>query len=397
MGTGVPPLVGREAESRGLERALATVDAGQSRALGVWGEAGIGKSRLLLELGRRASERGHLVLTGHAAELEREVPFALWVEALDEHVARAGRPALAGLDEEQLADLAVALPAVTSVAGIDAAATIERHRVARAVRGLLERVAAARAVTVLVDDVQWADPASVDVIALLLHRLPEGAVLLALAARSGRANAVENALLTAARHGSAEVLDVGPLAPQAAAALLPTSIGPQARARLYRESGGNPFYLQALASAGAPTHAGHAFGGPTGVPRAVMAALAAEIAALEPRARLLAQGAAVAGDPFDPSIAAAAAALGDTDALEALDLVLAADIVAPRHDRGASRSGIRSCAAPSTRRPAAVGSSPRTRALPSCWRRAVRRPPNARTTSSARLIKATSRPSICWP
>ena len=90
------------------------------------------------------------------------------------------------------------------------------------------------------------------------------------------------------------------------------------------ESGGNPFYLEALThaaatSAPAPSTAG--------VPRAVMGALAGEIAALEPLARQLVQGAAVAGDPFEPSLAAAAADLPESDALVALDALVAADVV----------------------------------------------------------------------
>jgi AAA ATPase domain len=78
--------VGRGAELVVLDRALGAVDAGGSRALGLWGEPGIGKSRLLGELGSRALARGHLVLAGRAAELERDVPFGLWVDALDSPV-----------------------------------------------------------------------------------------------------------------------------------------------------------------------------------------------------------------------------------------------------------------------------------------------------------------------
>ena len=108
MSAAAPPLVGRDAELWALERALERTGGGTSQALGISGEPGIGKSRLLGELGRRAASRGHLVATGRAAELERDVPFALWVEALDDHIARAGREALAGLG----AELAVALPSV---------------------------------------------------------------------------------------------------------------------------------------------------------------------------------------------------------------------------------------------------------------------------------------------
>ena len=326
MTAGAPPLVGRDPELRELERALGEVDAGRSRAVGITGEPGIGKSRLLGELGRRAAARGHVVVSGRAAELERDVPFALWVEALEDEIAGTGAEVLAGLGEERLADLAVALPAAGRVTGVAPAVTGERHRVARAVRGLLERLAQARPVVVLLDDVQWADPASVDVMALLLHRLPQGGLLLALAARSGRAQALEGALHAAASRDVARVLDVGPLSRDAVDSLLGPRVGTAARARLFRDSGGNPFFLQALTGAGIAVSGGRAAAGAAGVPRAVVAALAGEISALDARARALVQGAAVAGDPFELSIAAAAAGLCEEEALEALDAVLAADL-----------------------------------------------------------------------
>jgi DNA-binding CsgD family transcriptional regulator len=329
MSASAPPLVGREAQLLVLERVFEETGAGRSRAVGITGEPGIGKSRLLGEVGRRAAERGHLVVAGRAAELERDVPFALWVEALDDQVVSVGGEALGGLGDQRLADLAVALPAVGHVTGVEPAVTGERHRVARAVRGLLERLAAARPVTVLLDDVHWSDPASLEVIRLLLHRLPEGAVLLALAARAGRAAAVEDALHAAARHDGADVLELGPLSREAVDALLGPSVGTAARKRLFFDSGGNPFFLQALRGVGSAAHRARAAPAATGVPRAVVAALAGEISALEASARLFVQGAAVAGDPFESSIAAAAAGMGTDEALRALDAVLAADLFRP--------------------------------------------------------------------
>jgi DNA-binding CsgD family transcriptional regulator len=319
-------LVGRDAELRSLERALEAQDGGESRALGIVGEPGIGKSRLLGELGRRAAGRGHVVLAGRASELERDVPFALWVDALDDHIGRHGAALVEGMAADELADLAVALPALARITAEAPAAVVERHRVARAVRGMLTRLAAARPVTLLLDDVHWADPASADVIALLVHRPPDGAVLLALTARTGRARGLEARLETAVRHRTAEVLEVGPLPRDAADALMP-GVGSTARTRLYAESGGNPFYLEELVRAGPGVRSDAALPSAPGVPRAVMAALADEIAGLDADARLVAQAGAVAGDPFDPAIAAAAAAVDQGVALASLDALLAVDLV----------------------------------------------------------------------
>src|SRR5690349_930356 len=80
------PLVGRARELESLERALQKLDRGLPVGIEVLGEPGIGKTRLLGELAAGGEARGHLVLCGSASELERELPFSVFVHALDEYV-----------------------------------------------------------------------------------------------------------------------------------------------------------------------------------------------------------------------------------------------------------------------------------------------------------------------
>ena len=68
-------LVGCVEELGSLEQVLTELDQGRARAVEVVGEAGIGKSRLLRELAACAEQRGDLVLSGSASELERNLPF----------------------------------------------------------------------------------------------------------------------------------------------------------------------------------------------------------------------------------------------------------------------------------------------------------------------------------
>jgi ATP/maltotriose-dependent transcriptional regulator MalT len=324
VATAQPALIGRRHELGVLDRTLAGVERGPARALGLRGEPGIGKSRLLAELASRAEERGHLVLAGRATELERDLPFALLIDAFDRQLESDPPRRLA---DEHLSQLAAVLPAVAGMPGVEPALSPDgRHRVARAVRGLLELFAAQRPVTVLLDDVQWADAASADVLALLLHRPPPMRVLLALATRAGRAPDLESALETAVRNDSAEVLDVGPLSRKEANGLM-VSLRRAARERLYVESGGNPFYLEALARAEGSDPRRRVATGMAGVPRAVRAALAGEVGVLPAHMREVLEGAAVAGDPFEPELAGAAVGVSETTVLSALDELLAADLI----------------------------------------------------------------------
>src|SRR5687768_8921640 len=93
-------LVGRTAELEVLDRALAGLDGGYGGALSIVGAPGIGKSRLLSELAQRADATGYLVLAGAASELERDLPFGVFVDAMDEYLESLEPRRLERLPEE---------------------------------------------------------------------------------------------------------------------------------------------------------------------------------------------------------------------------------------------------------------------------------------------------------
>ena len=109
MGPG-PALVGRPAELATLDALLLSVSRGRGTALAVVGEAGIGKSRLLAELGERADALGMLVLSGAASEFEQDLPFWAFVDALDDYVRSLPPARLTTLDDDARSELAHVLP-----------------------------------------------------------------------------------------------------------------------------------------------------------------------------------------------------------------------------------------------------------------------------------------------
>jgi predicted ATPase len=92
------PLIGRAAELEALASALETAVGGAASAVEIIGPAGIGKSRLLGELAERADARGAIVLGGSGAEFEQDLPYWLFVDALDEYVAGVDPRRLERLD-----------------------------------------------------------------------------------------------------------------------------------------------------------------------------------------------------------------------------------------------------------------------------------------------------------
>ncbi|HVF77711.1 MAG TPA: AAA family ATPase [Solirubrobacteraceae bacterium] len=310
-------LIGRDPELELLRDAVAAVRGGATRSIGVFGEPGIGKTALLRELSASAATSGLLVLSGSAAEHERDLAFGLAVDALDDHVSTLHPRQLQTLGPVREAELAAVLPAVAQhVEATEPASGAERFRYHRALRALLERLGRERPLVLVLDDVHWADDASLELILHLIRRPPRGAHLLVFA---GRRVGPALRLLDALRGAPCgEHVELRPLADADAAVLL-HDVGDEAlRARLLREAAGNPLYLEELALAAGRAEAS--------LPSSLVAAVQQEVAALPAPARVLLEGAAVAGEPFDPELAARAAGQAE-DALALLDQLVAADLV----------------------------------------------------------------------
>jgi ATP/maltotriose-dependent transcriptional regulator MalT len=325
------PFVGRSEELVSLEHALNELADGRSRTLAILGEPGIGKTRLLRELAVRGEQRGYLVLVGTASEAERDLPFSSFVDALDEYLESLDSQRLSILDDDVQAELAHVFPALTQLAKRDKLALQhERYRSHRAVRALLEELAGVRPLVLILDDLHWADSASVELVGTLLRRPPGAAVLMALALRSRQVPEHLTSLLGQPdRAPMLSRVELDSLSVDESRELLGESVAAAEAKLLYEQSGGNPFYLEQLARAsegGGEASLGSEISLP-GVPAAVVASLGEELAQLSGPARLVLEGAAVAGDPFEPELAAAAASTSEAAALDRLDDLLRLDLI----------------------------------------------------------------------
>ena len=321
-------LVGRAEELGSFEQALDEVDTGNAAAVELLGEPGIGKSRLLAEFARHADTQGRLVLAGSASELERDLPFAVFVDALDEYLRGLDLGRLKRLDEDVLTELAQVFPSLSSLATAPVLALPhERYRTHRAVRALFELLANTRPLLLILDDFHWADSASVELLGALLRRPPAAPVLVAVAVRPHQLpERLAAALERAHRAGALTRVELGALTRPEARELVGERVNV-----LYEESGGNPFYLEQLSRSATRESASSrspevALTG-IDVPPAVAASLNEELALLSDGARRVLEGAAVAGDPFEPELAAAAADTSEPDAMDAVDELLQLDLV----------------------------------------------------------------------
>jgi len=334
-------LIGRRRELERIDRVLAQAPGDSPSVIQIAGESGIGKTRLLSYTAEQARAQGALALVGRAAEFESDEPYGVFVDALDQVCASLGEDALARLSAEHVSELAGLLPTLArriaerseQQPSPPAGLGMDRYRLHRAVAALLAVHAAGRPILLGVDDLHWADPASVELLLYLLRRPPEVPLLLAVAYRSRQLDGKTAAALQQVQRDSrGELIELAPLSAEEALGLIPSHLPTAVAERVYRESGGNPFYLEELVRAlhGDGAMAGARVGGPPKpepLPPTVTAVIANEFARLSPRAQELAQAAAVVGDGFEPEIAGEIVDMDETQALAGLDELVDHDLV----------------------------------------------------------------------
>ncbi len=175
---GRAPLVGRQRELAALEQALAEARLGRPTLALLAGEPGIGKSRLLEEFPPSGQSGDSIVLRGGATQSEGMPPYLPLLEALGEYIALAPPDDLRrglGADAAVLARL---LPEIASRLreSFEPPHAIppeqERLRLYEVVAGLLSHIAGARGSLILaLDDLQWADAATCELLLYVMPRL----------------------------------------------------------------------------------------------------------------------------------------------------------------------------------------------------------------------------------
>jgi DNA-binding CsgD family transcriptional regulator len=284
-----PVLVGRRAEIQALESALAGALAGQGGCAVITGEAGIGKSRLVRELGRLAAGRQVPVVVGRAVPASASAAYRPVTEALLQLLRRRPLP-----DDPSLAPwlphLASLLPG--AVAGAPAA-RLDRGLDSQAVRGeavlrLLRRLGPDGLVVAL-EDLHWADPDTVALVEYLADNAVGQPVLFAISLRTEPPSPASE--LARRQRGRAGIvpLPLGRLSGREVAEMIAAcspGAGAEERSRVARASEGVPLYVEELL-------------GLPGIPESIRETVRERLAEFPGRERTVLEAAAVLGHHFD--------------------------------------------------------------------------------------------------
>ena len=361
-------LVGRTGELAELEAALQEAADGRPSLAFLAGESGVGKSRLLAELERRAREEGATVLGGDAVELgEGELPYAPLVGAL-RPLARSDDAVLGELTPANRAELATLLPELArrddtpAVSGADDERGSAQRRLFEALLSLLERLGQQGPVVLALEDVHWADRSTRAFLAFLARSLCDEPVLVILTYRSDelhRRHPLRPLLAELERAPRARRIELARFDRDELAEQLEDILGappaPDLVDRLLERSEGNPLFAEELLASG--------LDGRGGLPPTLRDALMVRVERLPDTAqevlRLLA-----AGRRLDHQLLEDASGLEPRELREALRVAVESHIAVGRR-RGLADVPPRAAARGHRRRPAprrALRAAPRARA-----------------------------------
>jgi predicted ATPase/DNA-binding CsgD family transcriptional regulator len=231
---------------------------GQTGIVLVAGEPGIGKTRLLDTFAARATDAGARVLRGGASEAAGMPPYLPFLEALGQHVRATPPDELRSQAGDMAGILASILPELAARLGdmprsYPLPPEQARLRLFEAVSAFLAALANDRPLALIFDDLQWADSATLDLLAYLARRQRAISLLLVGAYRAGDVEgraAFAQMLAELNRLRALDLLTLEPLDAEAIVTLAKEYLGGPVTAplgeALFHHSEGNPFFAEEL-------------------------------------------------------------------------------------------------------------------------------------------------------
>ena len=343
-------FIGRSAELGRLAEAYVRAIAGDSRTLIVAGEAGIGKTRLVDGFAGAVTAKGGRVMIGGCLPLGGGgLPYGPFVEALRVLFRDVDTGALPALLGPSRSDLARLMPEVRSA--VDRRSTEDASDPDRAIGrdpnedrfaqvrlfelmlGVLERLAHVSPVVLIVEDLQWADPSTRDLIAFLVRNLRDERVLLVATIRTDEtdsSSAFVSYLAELERGERVDRIDLARFDRADLAALMTDELGrspdPDLVDRTLERSGGNPFFAEQILAATRETST-------DALPARLRDILLARVAAVSAAGQEVLRVASAAGVRIDDELLEAVSDLARPVVREGLREVVDRRILVPAPDR----------------------------------------------------------------
>jgi len=309
-----PPFVGRERELEELSTALETALSGQSQLVMLVGEPGIGKTRTAEQLAVCARHRNAQVLVGRCHEGNGAPAFWPWLQLVRAYLRKRDTAAIAAAMGAGAADIAqIAAEVGECLSGLAPPPALEpeqaRFRLFDSLATFLRNVAKHQALLLILDDLHWADKASLSLLQFVARQMDDARLLIVGTYRDvdlGREHALTQALGELARARSCRRIALRGLSEDDVACFIANATGSAAPAPLvaavHRESEGNPFFMTEIVRLlvdGDGRDAASASTSKLTIPQTVREAIARRLDQLSAGCNQVLQRAAVIGREFD--------------------------------------------------------------------------------------------------
>jgi DNA-binding CsgD family transcriptional regulator/tetratricopeptide (TPR) repeat protein len=336
-------FVGRTEELRRLEGAFDHALAGRPEAVLILGEAGVGKTRLVREFSERVATKGPIELEGACLPLAAgPIPYLPLTAALRSLARAVPAPELRTMLGPARTELARLLPELATPGAQEpqqAGGRLGRAVLFEMVLGVAERLAAQTPVILVVEDLQWADHSTLDLLLFLVANVRTSRVLLVATCRLEALRERDDLLRFIAeleRRPGIQRIDLAALARREVAQQFASLTGRRAGTleldALFARSGGNPFLVEQVVDG--PHRSDGGLPGRGDVSAALADIVSAKLAALSPEARWIVHVAAVAGGPVSSAVLESVAAIDGmtpTVVRSAIRELIGADVLDVRH------------------------------------------------------------------
>ena len=337
---GVSRTVGRDPELAVLRAGVGRAVDGRRGLTLVVGEAGIGKTRLVEDVAADAADLGAAVVWGRCHSGRGAPAFWPWIQVIRETLGRVDADALGFALDTRAGVLAQLVPEVRDLV-VDASPPpptdpdSANFRLADAIASYLRALASSRPLLVALDDVHWADNASIDVIVLALSAGSDAAIQFVATARTSTSTtdtAFERALVDLQRLPHVERIDLEGLDATAVAELVNNGgldMKAESITRLVRRTRGNPFFVTEIIKLASRQSGTVGTDVESGVPASVRTVIRQRLDQLPDDTSTLLTAAAILGEDVDPILLATMTGTSAVSVLQRLQPAVDAAILVP--------------------------------------------------------------------
>ncbi|MCK4505713.1 MAG: tetratricopeptide repeat protein [Candidatus Aegiribacteria sp.] len=308
-------IVGREEEMGRIKDVINRTADGSMRAVCISGEIGIGKTRLVHEAVKESVNKGISFQESNLSATTRSIPYYPFREIVRSVFRKEGRESIAGIPQAFLVELTKIIPELSDeFVDLDKSIfMLDKFRLYEGIRKFLELQASNSPLIICLDNIHWADDSSLELFNYLVRALKESPVFFFFIYRieEAKSEPFRRVMQSMNREKLYDLIELEPLKPFEVAKMLSLMVGISPSSELndyiYRETGGNPFFVEELmksletndAFISTGTELSFAKGKEVIIPHLVMGVVNRKMGMMSSQSQELLKYAAVIGRKFD--------------------------------------------------------------------------------------------------